>query len=139
MSAVLGVISRLELVPTVTALVSSRIYGGILPQSPTLPAIRVQDIGEVRAQHLRGSDGVVRQRVQIDSVASGGNPITTAQAVDTAVVGDASGSALLGFKGTAGGVFIHNVEPGTKREVFDAEELRQYRVIRDVIVSWSQP
>jgi hypothetical protein len=138
-SAVLGVISRLESIAAVTALVSTRIYGGVLPQSPTLPAIRVQDIGEVRAQHLRGSDGVVRQRVQIDSVAAGGNPVTTAQAVDTAIVGDASGSALLGFKGTAGGVVIHNVEPGTKREVYDAEELRQYRVIRDVIVAWSSP
>lgn len=138
MSAAVGVIARLENVAGVTALVSTRIYQGVLPQSATCPAIRVQHIGEVRRQHLRGDAGIIVSRVQVDAVADGGNPITDAQAVDAAIVGDASGSALLGFKGESGGVFIHNVEPAGEREFFDADELRQYRVIRDVLVSWSQ-
>jgi hypothetical protein len=137
-SAAVGVIARLEAVTAITALVSTRIYQGVFPQSPVLPAVRVQHIGEVRRQHLRGDAGVVVSRVQVDSVADGGNPITDAQAVDAAIVGDASGTALLGFKGDSGGVFIHNVEPAGEREFFDGEELRQYRVIRDVLVSWSQ-
>jgi hypothetical protein len=138
MSAAVGVIARLEAVTAVTDLVSTRIYQGVFPQHLTCPAIRVQHIGEVRRQHLRGDAGVIVSRVQVDSVADSSNPITDAQAVDAAIVGDASGSALLGFKGDSGGVFIHNVEPGGERELFDGEELRQYRVIRDLLVSWSQ-
>ena len=139
MSAVIAVIERLEDVAAVTALVSTRIYQGVLPQSPTLPAVRVQVISEVRSQHLRGGAAVVKSRVQVDSVASGGNPISSAKAVDVAIVGNESGSSLLGFKGVVGGFMVHNVEPAGVRETYDAEELRQYRVMRDVIVSWSSP
>jgi hypothetical protein len=139
-SAALAVINRLEDVAAVTALVpTTRIVQGVLPQNPTLPAILVQEITEVRGQHLRGDAGIVRHRVQIDSYASGGNPVSDAKAIDAAIVGDASGTSLLGFKGEVDGIMVHNVEPAGKREQYEGEELREYRVSRDVIVSWSQP
>lgn len=136
MSAEVGVISRLEEVAAVTALVSTRIYQGVMSQSPTLPSIRVQGISENEPMHLRGSSSLITSRVQIDSVAGGGNPVTDALAVDAAIRGDGSGSSLIGWSGTAGGVEIESVLPGTVRKTYDAEELRQYRVIRDVFVTW---
>lgn len=137
MTAVAAVIARLEAVAPVTALVSTRIYNGVLPQSVALPAIRVQRIGEDEPMHLRGSHGVFRTRVQIDSVSGAGDAGGQASAVDAAIRGNSSGTALVGWKGTAAGVAVQNVQSMFVRERFDAEELRQYRVIRDVMVTWS--
>lgn len=51
----------------VTALVpAARIYQLKLPQTPTLPAIRVQLIANPKTYHLRGPQGLERARVQID-------------------------------------------------------------------------
>lgn len=138
MSAAAGVIARLEAVSAVTALVSTRIYQGILPQRPTLPAIRVQRISENEFMHLRGSNGVYRTRVQVDSIAGEPNHMAQAQAVDAAVHGNGAASSLVGWLGTAGGVEILGILPEAVRETYDADELRQYRVMRDVMVWWVQ-
>lgn len=133
MSAPAAVIGRLEAVSAVTALVSTRIYQGLLPQSPTLPAIRVQRIGEDEFMHLRGAS-VRRTRVQVDAVASS---LPSALAVDAAVRGDASSSSLVGWMGSIGSVRVLAVEPAALRELYDGDELRQHRVSRDVFVWWS--
>jgi hypothetical protein len=138
MSAVLGAIGRLEDVSAVTSLASTRIYNGILPQSPTLPTIRVQRISEDEPMHLRGSSGIYRTRVQIDSIAGAGNPIGSAHALDAAVHGNGSGSSLIGWTGTVDNVRVLAVLPAGVREDYDAEELRQYRVMRDAFIWWAQ-
>lgn len=46
MSAALAVAERIASIAAVQALVSSRVYQGVLPQSPTLPAVRVQRVGQ---------------------------------------------------------------------------------------------
>lgn len=136
MSVVGALITRLEGVSPVTALVSTRIYQGVLPQSVTLPAIRMQRIGQDEPLHLRGFSGLMQTRVQVDSVGGGGNPISAAQAVDAVVFGTGAGSSLVGWRGTVGSIWIQAVLPAAVRELFDADELRQYRVIRDLLVWW---
>lgn len=138
MSAALGVIGRLEAVAAVTALVSTRIYQGLLPQNPTLPAICVQRISENEFMHMRGSSSIFRTRVQIDSVSHATDAVAGAQAVDAAVHGNGSSSSLVGWRGTVAGVEIESVLPAGVREDYDPEELRQYRVMRDVFVTWVQ-
>ena len=137
--SVAAVITRLEAVAAVTAIVGTRIYQGVLPQTPTLPALRLQRVGEIQRRHLRGGVKLQRARVQIDSYADGTDPIGQALALDAAVLGDASGSALVGWTGTVGGVTIAAIEPVDVRETYEGEELRQYRVSRDVFVWWRSP
>lgn len=136
MSAAVAVVARLEEVSAVTALVGLRIYQGTLPQNPELPAIRVQLVDDAAPVHLRGGGVLYRTRVQVDSVASGGNPVGDSQAIDLAVRGDGSGSALIGWRGLAGGFAVTAILPITVRETFDADELKQYRVMRDIFVWW---
>lgn len=140
-----AVISRLSAISAVTALVGTRIYNVKLRQGSTLPAIRVQDISGVEDMHLRGGSGVRKSRVQIDSVSSeqsapDGDPVAVATAVDEALYGDCDGTALLGWKGEIGSPAFEvlAVRPASRREGYDAEELRQFKVIRDVFVEWRQ-
>jgi hypothetical protein len=132
-----AVVTRLEAVSAVTNLVGDRIYQGTLPQEPVLPAVRVQRIGEVITLHLRGSSGMFKERLQVDSVSDSAEPIGDAQAIDSAVFGDGSGSSLVGFQGEIDSFHIYCVEPAGAREQYDGEELRQYRVMRDVFVTWT--
>jgi len=132
----LAVIARLEAVAAVTALVGTRIYQGVLPQGGPFPAIRVQRISEVQPMQLRGAIGIFSARVQVDSVSDAGNAISVATALDRAIYGTGAGSGLVGFKGAAGGYVIEGVFPGGVREGYDALELKQYRVMRDVMVWW---
>lgn len=45
---------------------ASRIYQLKLPQTPTLPALRIQLIANPKTYHLRGPQGLERARVQVD-------------------------------------------------------------------------
>lgn len=132
-----AVVERLEGVTAVTDLVSDRIYQAVFPQDGTFPAIRVQRIGEVVTMHLRGALGMHRERIQIDAVSGSSEPVGEAQAIDSAIFGDGSGSSLVGWTGTIDEFRIHCVEPAGAREGYDGEELRQYKVMRDVFVYWS--
>lgn len=122
----------------VTALVGQRVYKDVLPQKPTLPCVRVQRISQVRPWHLRGPVGVNVSRVQADSIAL---TKADAEAVDAAIVGDGLGpdaSGLVGWSGALGSPAFEVlfVEPETVRDDYEAEELRQFRVSRDVLVHW---
>ena len=122
--------TRLLSVSAVTALASTRIYTGQLPQSPTLPAVLVERVSEVQPSHLRGSQGLQMVRVQVTSVASSR---ATAVALDAAVDGDGAGSGLGNWTGVVGspGVAVRWMEPAGVREGYDPDELQQYRVNRD--------
>jgi hypothetical protein len=61
--------TRLLAVSAVTALVSSRVYAGILAQKVTLPAIALQIVSDVEESHLRGPSGLKQVRVQVHAVA----------------------------------------------------------------------
>ena len=138
MSAPLGVIGRLEAISAVTTLVSTRIYQGLFPENPTFPAIRVQRISENEFMHARGTAGLFRTRVQIDSVSNAADAVGVAQSVDAVVRGDGATTGLIGWRGTVAGVEIESILPAGVREEYDPEERRQYRVMRDVFVTWVQ-
>lgn len=130
--------ARLLSLATVTALVNQRVFTVILPQGVTLPAIRVSRIGQDEPMHFRGPINMFRARVQVDSVG-----LTKAQvdAVDAAVQGDGLGSnatGLKGFKGEIGSppMTIHAIIPADVRDLYDPEELRQYRVSREFFVTF---
>lgn len=50
----------------IVALVAARVWPLRLPQKPTLPAIVVTRVSDIRATPLRGSASVARPRVQVD-------------------------------------------------------------------------
>jgi hypothetical protein len=120
--------------PSVTALVAQRVYTKILPQSATFPAVRVQLIDENEVATLRGPVNTRRTRVQVDSVGLTGSD---ADAVDLAVHGDGVTTGLRTYRGPVGAVFIQLIMPDGVRSTYDAEELRQYKVMRDYLITWS--
>jgi hypothetical protein len=137
MSAALAVVRRLELIGAVTAIVQSRIYQVKLPQKPVLPAIRVQRIGTDEFMHLRGVNRLMRARVQVDSVASeayAADPVTASTALDAALHGTGNGTALGGWRGTVGGITVTGILPAGLREGYDAQQLEQFKVMRDYYV-----
>jgi hypothetical protein len=62
-----AVVARLGASPGVTALVATRIYPMLMPQTAPLPAVTYQRISTERVQGLRGSLGLIDPRVQVDS------------------------------------------------------------------------
>lgn len=115
----------------VTTLVDQRVYVWRLPQSPTLPAIRLQRVDEVEQIHLRGPVRSRPARVQVDSVGFSGD---AAAAVDAAVHGDGITTGLRTFRGVVGGVRITLIKPVDVRLGYDADDLKQFKVMRDYYV-----
>lgn len=144
MTVVEAVRSRLATVSALTALVSTRIYSLKLPQTPTLPAVRLQQVSEVEPMQLRGSSGLARARVQVDAYAqegSGTDPYAQAHQVSAAAHGTFAGGAasgLNGWRGTVGspGFEILEIESAGLQEGFNPEELRQVIVSRDYFVTF---
>lgn len=97
--------SHLESVAGVTAVVGSgsaaRIYPGVLPQSPTYPAIRFQVFGGGRESAMGSDTGDVMSTLQVDSYAK---TYSAAYALAEAVRG-----GLQRFKGASAGVTISAV------------------------------
>jgi hypothetical protein len=126
----------------VVALVGTRVRLVKLRQSePTFPVIRVQRIDENQGMHLRGG-GVKVARVQVDSIAKEGSGVdaySVATAVDAAVAGPGDGTGLIGYRGDVGSPAfrIHAILPLPVREGYDADELQQFKVMRDVEVHFT--
>lgn len=98
--------ARLLSLSPVTALVSTRVHSLVLRQSPTLPSVKLQQIGNVEFMHLRGSSRVCRARVQVDVYvdASQSNPYATAHAVMSAIHGDGQYTSATGLNGWRGDI-----------------------------------
>ena len=146
MSPVEAVRGRLLTLTPVTALVSTRIYPMKLPQSPTLPAIRLMLVGVIEFLHFRGTDLMWRARVQVDAVAkeaSGINAYAQVQAIAAAVHGRFVGGVATGLCGWAGTVGsppcrVAAMIPDGRIEGYDPDELQQVRVSQDYVV-WLKP
>ena len=119
---------------SVTSLVSGRIWTFRFPQSPTLPAVLVQQISDIHDPHLRGTANLKVARIQIDVIATTAG---SARAVDQAILGDYVNGAVTGLRGFVGavagspGAEIRQAMADNYREFFEAEELKQARVMRD--------
>lgn len=118
----------------VTALVGQRVYVQVLPQSPSLPEIRVQRVSQIEPSHLRGPINLLMARVQVDVF---GTSKASVDAVDSALHGDGVTGGLKNFRGTVNGLRIQLIQPDNVRESYEADELRQYRVMRDYVAHWS--
>lgn len=70
MTADLALIDRLKADVAVAAIVGTRVYRLILPQHPTLPAIRVQRISRITEGHLRGGSANCWGTYQVDAIAN---------------------------------------------------------------------
>jgi hypothetical protein len=125
--------SRLSAITGLTSLVSARIYVDLLPQKPTLPAVRVQRISEIEDAHLRGVGAIRRARVQVDAIATS---LETATQVSDAAHGDGAGSGLSGWQGDLGSpaVRVMAMLPTDTRSDYEGDELKQWRVSRDYFV-----
>lgn len=133
--------TRLLSLSAVTDLVGSRITVDIMHEEPTLPAICVTRVSEVRGQHLRGPDGINESRVQVDSVAASKAEV---EAVDAAVDGDGLGEQASGLRGWAGstgspGLEITAILPIGAQTIYTAQQIRQWKIARDYRVFWRQP
>lgn len=129
---------RLLSLASVTALVNQRVFTAIFPQGVTLPAIRVFRVGQIEPLHLRGPVNVFRARVQVDSI---GRTKAEVDSVDMAVEGDGLGNYASGLKGFKGGIGspafnIRVIENADVRDLYEPEELRQFRVSRDFFVTF---
>lgn len=134
MTVEMAVLTRLGQVSAVTAIVSTRIYQLKLPQTPTLPAIRVQLISDPRGHHLRGPDGARRARVQVDlfvseSVADPYGSLTT--------LGDAVSDVLDGKAFIVGDVRVTGALQADRSVAYEPPELRLVRERHDYVV-WSK-
>jgi hypothetical protein len=132
--------TRLLAQSALTALVGTRVYALVIPQQPTLPAIRLQQIGRDEPMHLRGPVTVFRARLQVDAIAYSKE---TADAVDAAIDGDGLGPDATGLKGWTGEIgsppfAVKAILPADVREMYHPEELKQYRISRDYFV-WFSP
>jgi hypothetical protein len=120
----------------------SRVYLLVLPQSPTLPAVRVQLIDDAGFAHLRGGGSDLRKaRVQVDAYAreaSGTDPYDVASGLADEINGDDAGSGLSGYRGTVSGMEIQSVAFVDRQPIYEADELRLVRVRQDFFV-WYRP
>ena len=136
--------AHLLTVSAVTALVSTRIRLEKMVQSePIWPVLRLHLIDRFGGMHLRGSAGIKRARVQVDALymeVSGLNVHTLAWALSAAVEGPGDGTGLLGFTGDIGSpaVHIHAITDGGARSGYDPHELKQFKVMHDYIVDFSE-
>lgn len=126
-----AVVDRLRTTAGVSALVGTRVYQLLLPQQPTLPAIRVQLIDEPRWYHLRGESAVTRARVQVDvfEAATIAAPYVSAAAVADAV--DAALSGQVFTDGSPTTLEVVGVFRQDRQVLYEADELRLVRVLQD--------
>jgi hypothetical protein len=116
--------TRILSLAAVTAIVGARVYMLTFPQRVVLPAVRVQRIIDFEPMQLRGTDGSIVARVQVDAVAL---TREAAVALDEAIAGDGAGSGLIGWKTSV----VQFVRSRLTREAFDPLDLNQFKVMRD--------
>jgi hypothetical protein len=132
--------ARLLAMSPVTSLVASRVWTGILPQEPAVPAAVVTEISEVPGTHLRGPMATTESRVQVDAWAT---TKASADALAEAINGDGLGSSATGLRGWVGSLGspafdVQAILPGDARTEYFADEKRLWRVSRDYRVFWRQ-
>lgn len=141
-----AVAQRILTLPAVTAIVGTRVWLVMLPQSPVTPCVRVQQISQLdEGLHQRGAGGVGWARVQVDAVAEvtdGGNGYVTTRTLTEAIHGDGRGdgaTGLLGWRGVIGPLTILGIfsilDPVAD---YTPDELRQIRMRRDYQVWFTQ-
>jgi Protein of unknown function (DUF3168) len=135
--------ARIVALPAVTALVGARVYLDKIPQHPTYPLIRVVEIDDPYAYHIRGPLNHGRARVQVDLLAneaSGVDPYAALVALEEAVRGDGLGpsaSGLSGWIGTIGDLQVLGCFADNRRRGYTPDELHVVMMHLDYIVRYA--
>jgi hypothetical protein len=125
--------ARILAISAVTALVATRVYSGILPQSVTAPAVAIQSPTIEETSHLRGTSGLIEATVQVHSV---GRTRAEAVQVADAIAGNGAGSGLSHFRGWVGSIWVRAVFPmAVTREEYRTTPTVEYEVMRAYRVS----
>jgi hypothetical protein len=123
----------------VAAIVGTRGYQLILPQKPTLPALRVQLISEIERLRLDGElTNLFWARVQVDlwtNTRDNGDGYALAReggiAIRNALALRSAGGQSFSSGGSPGELEVTSVEPLDKAIDYEAGELRQIRARQD--------
>lgn len=124
----------------VSALVSTRIYPGILEQTVTLPAIayrRVNEEPEIRLES-RGSAGLQLSRWRFFATANGNGAYVAATAIDEAVrlaIHGYSGTVDDGLSPSVDSLEIHGIFKENAFDIYD-DTTKTHQVVADYAV-WS--
>ncbi len=128
----------------VTALVSTRVYLDKLPQDVAYPCVRVMLVDDLESYQLRGPDGTLTARVQLDAYAqeaSGVDPYASASSLAQAIDWDGAGESatgLAGWKGTVGSPPFEVLKcfRVNRTRFYDPEELRVVTISQDYLVTY---
>lgn len=135
---------RILALSAVTAIAGQRVWVDETPQSPTYPLVLIVNVTDLQGQHLRGPDGVRTARLQTEARVrniDGTDAKAQAVALSDAVHGNGHGTAasgVFGWIGTIGSpsVRVLNVSADERRTLYDAEERRVVRVVRDYLIRY---
>jgi len=111
-----------------SALISTRIYPDILPQSPTVPAITYQSISKVREHLFRADSTLVKSRYQFSCF---GNTRSSSKAVAKQIR-----FALQNYSGTmggTGGVIVNAVEIDGEDDNYESDT-KLYSTMLDFLI-----
>lgn len=137
-----AILAHLLAGPDVAAIVGTRGYQLILPQKPTLPALRTQLIDEPEDVNLAGElTNFFRARVQVDvwaPAASGNDPYVAARAAAVAIRDRLALRSAGGQQFVAGDpgatVAVTSVQVVDKAIEYEADEFRAVRARTDFSV-----
>lgn len=117
----------------VSALVGTKVFYGVTPESRLLPAIIINQIGGDHDHHMGGANGLTRRDVQITSYAK--------KPKDAEAVAESVRNAIDGFHGTMGTVVTANVRTSHLSSAIDtiepAASSKQSESIFGVNQSWT--
>jgi hypothetical protein len=138
------VLDHLLASPPVAAIIGTRGYQLVLPQSPTLPAMRVQLIDEIETYVLIGLTNCFRARIQVDiwtDAEAAGDPYEEARAGSTAIRDALAVTAHGGQRfmdGSPTVLEVTSVQTLDKTVDYEADELRRIRVRQDFAVVYRE-
>lgn len=113
--------SKLSGTAGLTALVSTRIYPDLMPQTPTMPAVVYQMISNHREERHRGQTGDARPRFQITCWAA--TPLAAAAVAEQVRL------AVMAMSGTIASVVITGVWNAGETRGYEPDTLRFYAAL----------
>ena len=124
-----ALMTKLNAIAGVTALVSTKIYFVKAPQDVTAPYLVIQKISAPRSHSYEGADGLVTSRWQFTAFA------TTYKSVKD--IGDAIRAGLDGFTGLFGAVRVGYCLYDNETDLYD-DDARLYGLAADYLINYTE-
>lgn len=119
---------------TVAALVAARVYPGVLPQRPTMPAIVLTKVDKLSPLTMDGAAGPNEVRVQVDCWDDDVDGVRDLAAAVNGNDDQSSRGPLHGFGGIVGGEDLKLVRLLAERATDYEPDTKLYRVGADYMV-----